>query len=222
MSEEAVSAAWPKLWPAQLGLAALAWLSWRRAAAAGWALPAVPWGGGTVALVVAAFGAVHHLVTGQVNNLACSMVLSGSKSLTEAPACASVAAMVPMTLAELVATGTILHTLVLRRHPQALSCGLFSASLWPLRSWVPAVATGCALHACFLSLRAYMNSVARKAMEMDGKPLPQSSMQTSIQFVRALDSKPKWASWLLGASVIAPAYEELLLPWVSSQPPYGL
>lgn len=136
-----------------LAMAALVWFSWKQAAAAGWALPPAPWGGGAAAAVMAAFTAVHTVTSKQINRLSSQMARRSGSTAAEAQAQSTVAAAAPWALVELLTTAAILKALVLDRYPHALSLGLFSASPLPLRAWLPAVAAGGALHGCLLLLR---------------------------------------------------------------------
>lgn len=144
---------------ASVGSIALMWLGWQRAAAAGWALPPVSWGGGTVVSVLATCF-VAELLTARF----CAWLGSGGQRRegSSAPDTAHATVVQALhTTCVLVATAALLHALVLARHPQALSLGLFEASLWPLRAWLPAVVALGALQACLMFLSSQVEAAAR-------------------------------------------------------------
>lgn len=139
---------------------ALAVFGWQQAAAATWVLPAVPWGGGRVIAVLAASAAAQSLVAIGVCGSAWT-AWKKSGSMPPDSLARIVLTILPQAWGTLLATATILHQHVLNPYPQALSLGLCTASLWPLRSWLPAVVAFSALQACLWAIGSQVAAAAR-------------------------------------------------------------
>ena len=142
------------------GALALAVFGWQQAAAATWVLPAVPWGGGRVIAVLAACAAAESLVAIGVAAVHWT-AWKKSGSMPPDSLAGTVLAILPLTLGTLWATATILHQHVLSPYPQTFSLGLCTASLWPLRSWLPAVVAFSALQACLWAIGSQVAAAAR-------------------------------------------------------------
>lgn len=139
-----------------IGSLLLQWFGWKQAAGAGWALPAVPWRGGTVAAVLAASLVAHALLFAVWSGLEESTwpdrFDDGDEFLVELWG-RSFTFRAAHHLSALAAIAGILWALVLRSYPHALSQGLLTAWLQPLQSWLPTVAALGALQACLLLLK---------------------------------------------------------------------